>query len=100
MPSEGSPRPSRPHDSAALGIEIVYQDLALCDNLDIVQNMFLGRERRHGFVLDEISMEKSANDTLTSLSVRTVASVRQRVSSLSGGQRQTVAIRQGRAVEF
>jgi D-xylose transport system ATP-binding protein len=81
-----------PHDSAALGIEIVYQDLALCDNLDIVQNMFLGRERRTGIVLDENSMEKSATETLASLSVRTVTSVRQRVSSLSGGQRQTVAI--------
>ncbi|MBV9594646.1 MAG: sugar ABC transporter ATP-binding protein, partial [Actinobacteria bacterium] len=81
-----------PRDSAALGIEIVYQDLALCDNLDIVQNMFLGRERLNSFVLDEISMEKAAQSTLASLSVRTVKSVRQRVSSLSGGQRQTVAI--------
>jgi D-xylose transport system ATP-binding protein len=81
-----------PRDSAALGIEIVYQDLALCDNLDIVQNMFLGRERRRGIVLDENSMERAANETLGSLSVRTVTSVRQRVSSLSGGQRQTVAI--------
>jgi D-xylose transport system ATP-binding protein len=81
-----------PRDSSALGIEIVYQDLALCDNLDIVQNMFLGRERVHGVSLDEISMEKDAQATLASLSVRTVKSVRQRVSSLSGGQRQTVAI--------
>jgi D-xylose transport system ATP-binding protein len=81
-----------PRDASALGIEIVYQDLALCDNLDIVQNMFLGRERHHAFVLDESSMEQSAQDTLASLSVRTVKSVRQRVSSLSGGQRQTVAI--------
>jgi D-xylose transport system ATP-binding protein len=81
-----------PRDSAALGIEIVYQDLALADNLDIVQNMFLGRERRRGLVLDENSMERSANEVLQSLSVRTVKSVRQRVSSLSGGQRQTVAI--------
>jgi D-xylose transport system ATP-binding protein len=81
-----------PRDASALGIEIVYQDLALCDNLDIVQNMFLGRERAHGLVLDETSMENSAQDTLKSLSVRTVKSVRQRVSSLSGGQRQTVAI--------
>ena len=81
-----------PRDSAALGIEIVYQDLALCDNLDIVQNMFLGRERINGIILDEISMEKSAQETLKALSVRTVKSVRQRVSSLSGGQRQTVAI--------
>jgi len=81
-----------PRDSAALGIEIVYQDLALADNLDIVQNMFLGRERTNGLVLDENSMERSAKETLASLSVRTVRSVRQRVSSLSGGQRQTVAI--------
>ena len=81
-----------PRDSSALGIEIVYQDLALADNLDIVQNMFLGREEHRGFVLDEISMEKKAQDALKSLSVRTVKSVRQRVSSLSGGQRQTVAI--------
>ena len=81
-----------PRDASALGIEIVYQDLALCDNLDIVQNMFLGRERLTGLVLDESSMEQSANETLSSLSVRTVTSVRQRVASLSGGQRQTVAI--------
>jgi D-xylose transport system ATP-binding protein len=81
-----------PRDAAALGIEIVYQDLALCDNLDIVQNMFLGRERKSGATLDEISMEKAAQETLKSLSVRTVKSVRQRVASLSGGQRQTVAI--------
>jgi len=81
-----------PRDASALGIEIVYQDLALCDNLDIVQNMFLGRERLHGLVLDESSMEQSAEETLESLSVRTVTSVRQRVASLSGGQRQTVAI--------
>jgi len=81
-----------PRDASALGIEIVYQDLALADNLDIVQNMFLGRERLKGIVLDEGSMERSAQETLASLSVRTVKSVRQRVSSLSGGQRQTVAI--------
>jgi D-xylose transport system ATP-binding protein len=81
-----------PRDAAALGIEIVYQDLALCDNLDIVQNMFLGRERINRLALNEISMEKAAQETLASLSVRTVKSVRQRVSSLSGGQRQTVAI--------
>ena len=81
-----------PRDVAALGIEVVYQDLALCDNLDIVQNMFLGRERRSGITLNESSMEQSAEETLKSLSVRTVKSVRQRVASLSGGQRQTVAI--------
>ena len=90
---EGRPVSVRtPRDSGALGIEIVYQDLALCENLDIVQNMFLGRERLTGVVLDENGMEKAATETLASLSVRTVKSVRQRVSSLSGGQRQTVAI--------
>jgi D-xylose transport system ATP-binding protein len=81
-----------PRDAAALGIEVVYQDLALCDNLDIVQNMFLGREELSTGTFDEGRMEKDASDTLRSLSVRTVKSVRQKVSSLSGGQRQTVAI--------
>ncbi|TGD85540.1 sugar ABC transporter ATP-binding protein [Mycolicibacterium sp. CH28] len=81
-----------PNDVAALGIEVVYQDLALCDNLDIVQNMFLGREIIKRGVLDEARMETLAREALTSLSVRTMASVRQTVSSLSGGQRQTVAI--------
>jgi D-xylose transport system ATP-binding protein len=70
----------------------VYQDLALCDNLDIVQNMFLGREETGAGTFDEGRMEREASDTLRSLSVRTVKSVRQKVSSLSGGQRQTVAI--------
>ncbi len=81
-----------PRDAAQLGIEIVYQDLALCDNLDIVQNMFLGRERNKGLVLNEPEMEQLAARTLEELAVRTVSSVRQPVSSLSGGQRQTVAI--------
>ncbi|PZG19087.1 ATP-binding cassette domain-containing protein [Nonomuraea aridisoli] len=81
-----------PRDAAELGIEIVYQDLALCDNLDIVQNMFLGRERKNGLLLDEDTMEELAERTLSGLSVRTVKSIRQQVSSLSGGQRQTVAI--------
>ncbi|MWK33229.1 ATP-binding cassette domain-containing protein [Actinomadura sp. J1-007] len=85
-------RVTGPRDAAALGIEVVYQDLALADNLDIVQNMFLGRERRRGIVLDEHSMEEAARETLARLSVRTVKSVRQQVASLSGGQRQTVAI--------
>ena len=71
---------------------MVYQDLALCDNLDIVQNMFLGRELKRGMALDEGDMESRAGETLQSLSVRTVSSLRQKVSSLSGGQRQTVAI--------
>jgi D-xylose transport system ATP-binding protein len=81
-----------PRDAAHLGIEVVYQDLALCDNLDIVQNMFLGREETKLGTFDEGEMERQAAETLRSLSVRTVKSVRQRVSSLSGGQRQTVAI--------
>ncbi|MBP2330916.1 D-xylose transport system ATP-binding protein [Kibdelosporangium banguiense] len=81
-----------PKDAAQLGIEVVYQDLALADNLDIVQNMFLGRERGSQWMLDEAAMEKAARETLASLSVRTVKSVRTSVASLSGGQRQTVAI--------
>jgi ABC-type sugar transport system ATPase subunit len=90
---EGHPVHLRsPRDSAALGIETVYQDLALCDNLDIVQNMFLGRERTRYAALDEESMELSAKDTLAGLRVTTVRSIRQPVASLSGGQRQSVAI--------
>ncbi|MDL9980643.1 ATP-binding cassette domain-containing protein [Microbacterium sp. ASV49] len=81
-----------PREAAGLGIEVVYQDLALADNLDIVQNMFLGREELRAGTFDEGRMEKEASDTLRSLSVRTVKSIRQKVSSLSGGQRQTVAI--------
>lgn len=83
---------SGPRDATALGIEIVYQDLALCDNLDIVHNMYLGREVKKGVTLNEAEMEISARKTLDSLSVRTVKSIRQTVASLSGGQRQTVAI--------
>jgi D-xylose transport system ATP-binding protein len=83
-----------PKDSARLGIEVVYQDLALADNLDVVQNMFLGREELTGPLrsLDELTMEKRANDTLDSLSVTTISSVRQTVAGLSGGQRQSVAV--------
>ena len=81
-----------PREATALGIEVVYQDLALCDNLDIVHNMFLGREVKKGYVLNESNMESLARKTLDGLSVRTVKSIRQTVSSLSGGQRQTVAI--------
>src|ERR1700726_2954090 len=79
-------------DAAALGIETVYQDLALADNLDIVQNMFLGRERLRNQLLDEDGMEKAAAETLASLRVTTVKSIRQPVASLSGGQRQSVAV--------
>jgi ABC-type sugar transport system ATPase subunit len=86
---------STPRDSSSLGIATMYQDLALCDNLDIVANMFLGREElRHG-VLDESSMELEAKATLAELQVTTVRSIRQPVGSLSGGQRQSVAV--GRA---
>ena len=81
-----------PREATDLGIEIVYQDLALCDNLDIVHNMFLGREVKKSITLNEEEMESLARKTLDSLSVRTVKSIRQTVSSLSGGQRQTVAI--------
>jgi len=82
-----------PRDSAALGIEVVYQDLALADNLDVVANMFLGRERiKHPWRLDEAAMELEALATLASLSVTTVRSVRQPVASLSGGQRQSIAV--------
>jgi D-xylose transport system ATP-binding protein len=81
-----------PKEAAELGIEVVYQDLALADNLDVVQNMFLGRERGSRWLMDESSMEKAARETLASLSVRTVKSVRTPVKALSGGQRQTVAI--------
>ncbi|MBU3643209.1 MAG: sugar ABC transporter ATP-binding protein [Candidatus Nanopelagicaceae bacterium] len=81
-----------PREATDLGIEIVYQDLALCDNLDIVHNMFLGREVKKGITLNEEEMEALARKTLDGLSVRTVKSIRQTVSSLSGGQRQTVAI--------
>jgi ABC-type sugar transport system ATPase subunit len=81
-----------PKDAEALGITTIYQDLALCDNLDIVQNMFLGHEElRHG-LLDESSMEIKARRTLADLHVTTVRSIRQPVASLSGGQRQSVAV--------
>ena len=81
-----------PRDAAALGIEVVYQDLALADNLDVVANMFLGRERINGVVLDEAGMEETSRKTLDSLSVTTLRSVRQAVAGLSGGQRQAVAV--------
>src|SRR3954454_6962873 len=84
---------SSPKDASALGIEVVYQDLALRDNLDVVQNIYLGREtlsfpRR----LDELSMEKRAREVMKELSVTTIQSVRQTVAGLSGGQRQSVAV--------
>jgi D-xylose transport system ATP-binding protein len=82
-----------PRDAAALGIEIVYQDLALADNLDVVANMFLGRESVSRFrTLEEASMEQASLKTLDSLAVTTIRSVRQQVASLSGGQRQAIAV--------
>jgi D-xylose transport system ATP-binding protein len=82
-----------PKDAAKLGIEVVYQDLALCDNLDVVQNMFLGREDHDPlFRLREAPMEQRTAETLDSLSVTTIRSVRQPVATLSGGQRQSVAV--------
>jgi len=90
---EGRPVHIRsPKDAASLGIETVYQDLALADNLDIVQNMFLGRERLSRGLLDEDSMERAAAETLSGLRVTTVRSIRQPVATLSGGQRQAVAV--------
>ncbi len=90
---EGKPvRLRSPKDSEALGITTIYQDLALCDNLDIVQNMFLGHEVLRHFTLDEGSMEITAKRILAELEVTTVRSVRQPVASLSGGQRQSVAV--------
>jgi ABC-type sugar transport system ATPase subunit len=81
-----------PKDATALGIATVYQDLALADNLDIVQNMMLGHEKRRFGLLDEVSMELTAKKTLADLRVTTVRSIRQTVGSLSGGQRQSVAV--------
>jgi D-xylose transport system ATP-binding protein len=81
-----------PKDATDLGIAAVYQDLALCDNLDIVQNMLLGHETDRFGLLDEVSMELTAKKTLQDLRVTTVRSIRQLVGSLSGGQRQAVAV--------
>ncbi len=81
-----------PREATDLGIATVYQDLALCDNLDIVQNMMLGHEKTHLGLLDEVSMELTAKQTLADLKVSTVRSIRQQVGSLSGGQRQAVAV--------
>jgi len=91
---EGRPvRLHHPRDAEALGITTIYQDLALCDNLDIVQNMFLGHEPlRYHLTLDEAAMEQATRTTLRDLSVTTVRSIRQPVLSLSGGQRQSVAV--------
>ena len=82
---------TKPGDAAALGIATIYQDLALCDNLDVVANLFLGHELAHGAVLDEISMERTSKELLGTLSVN-IPSVRAPVAALSGGQRQSAAI--------
>jgi len=82
-----------PKDAARLGIEVVYQDLALADNLDVVQNMYLGREAHDIlFRLNEPLMEQRTAETLKGLAVTTIRSIRQRVATLSGGQRQSVAV--------
>ena len=90
---EGEPvKLSGPQDAVDLGIATVYQDLALCDNLDVVDNLFLGRERKRYGLMDEVSMEQKAHDLLAELSVTTIQSVRGEVGAMSGGQRQSVAI--------
>ncbi|MFG2606200.1 ATP-binding cassette domain-containing protein [Streptomyces sp. NPDC048514] len=81
----------KPHDAQNLGIATVYQDLALCDNIDVVGNLYLGRELRKRGILDEVEMERRSRELLTTLSIR-IPSVRIPIASLSGGQRQTVAI--------
>ncbi len=82
-----------PKDAARLGIEVVYQDLALCDNLDVVQNMYLGREEHDRLQrLKEPIMEQRTAETMKSLAVTTIKSIRQPVATLSGGQRQSVAV--------
>ncbi|MGP3922793.1 MULTISPECIES: ATP-binding cassette domain-containing protein [unclassified Streptomyces] len=82
---------NRPHDAQDLGVATVYQDLALCDNLDVVANLFLGNEVRRASVIDEVAMEKRAKELLDTLAIR-IPSVRIPIASLSGGQRQVVAI--------
>jgi D-xylose transport system ATP-binding protein len=84
-----------PHDATALGIQTVYQDLALCDNLDVVANLFLGRENLNSIgpisTINEVAMQKRATELIASLHVR-IPSVRTRIASMSGGQRQSVAV--------
>ena len=89
---DGSPVSiNRPHDAQGLGVATVYQDLALCDNLDVVGNLYLGRELLRRGIIDEVSMEQKARELLNTLSIR-IPSVRIPIASLSGGQRQVVAI--------
>lgn len=80
-----------PATANALGIATVFQDLALCDNLDVVANLWLGHEQTRGITLDEVGMEQRSWSLLRELSAK-IPSVRTPVASLSGGQRQTVAI--------
>ncbi|MEU0914307.1 ATP-binding cassette domain-containing protein [Streptomyces althioticus] len=82
---------NKPHDAQSLGIATVYQDLALCDNIDVVGNLYLGRELRRRGILDEVEMERRSRELLDTLSIR-IPSVRIPIASLSGGQRQVVAI--------
>ncbi|WP_406145053.1 ATP-binding cassette domain-containing protein [Streptomyces sp. NBC_01012] len=82
---------NKPNDAQTLGIATVYQDLALCDNIDVVGNLYLGREIRKFGILDEVEMERRSRELLSTLSIR-IPSVRIPIASLSGGQRQTVAI--------
>ena len=82
---------TKPHDAQGLGVATVYQDLALCDNLDVVGNLYLGRELLRRGVIDEVTMEKNSRELLSTLSIR-IPSVRIPIASLSGGQRQVVAI--------
>ena len=90
---QGQPvKVNAPHDATDMGIATVYQDLALCDNLDVVENLYLGREAVAGGLLDEVTMEHKANELLAELSVTTIQSVRGEVGAMSGGQRQSVAI--------
>ncbi|MFV5995771.1 ATP-binding cassette domain-containing protein [Streptomyces sp. NPDC056231] len=89
---EGNPvQVNKPQDAQHLGIATVYQDLALCDNIDVVGNLYLGRELRRRGILDEVEMERRSRELLNTLSIR-IPSVRIPIASLSGGQRQTVAI--------
>ncbi|MFG2461855.1 ATP-binding cassette domain-containing protein [Streptomyces sp. NPDC048523] len=82
---------NKPHDAQGLGVATVYQDLALCDNLDVVGNLYLGRELLRRGIIDEVTMEQKARELLSTLSIR-IPSVRIPIASLSGGQRQVVAI--------
>ncbi|MGC5341299.1 ATP-binding cassette domain-containing protein [Streptomyces sp. DT24] len=89
---DGRPvRINKPYDAQNLGIATVYQDLSLCDNIDVVGNLYLGRELRRFGILDEVEMERRSRELLSTLSIR-IPSVRIPIASLSGGQRQTVAI--------